>query len=177
MMGAFIGVGAWCIQKTVETVNSDIIIIDNDAIFGDPDQLKQFIFSVVGLSMLSLVMCTLFVFLTRVNPKCMVYGVIIFVSLLFVAAAGVFFYVGLAYLSIIVLIVMALYLGLIFYCFKKHLKTAIVLVKITGTFLTEKPIIYTIPLLVSIITFLFAILWVGSLTGLIIIGSADPPQI
>jgi hypothetical protein len=119
MMGAFIGVGAWCIQKTVETVNSDIIIIDNDAIFGDPDQLKQFIFSVVGLSMLSLVMCTLFVFLTRVNPKCMVYGVIIFVSLLFVAAAGVFFYVGLAYLSIIVLIVMALYLGLIFYCFKK----------------------------------------------------------
>lgn len=93
-MGAFIGVGAYCIQKAVETIQSTTIEIDD--LFGEGDQLKTFIFSVVGLSLLSLVMCTLFVFLTKKNPKCMVYGVIIFVGLIFVAVAAVFFYIGAA---------------------------------------------------------------------------------
>lgn len=72
---------------------------------------------------------------------------------------------------------MAIYFGIIFYCFKKHLKTAIVMVKVTGTFLNEKPIVYTIPFLITIFTFIFTVVWVGSIVGLVVVGTSDPPPL
>lgn len=177
LLGIFVGVSGYCIDQTVKAVNDDSIIIDNEDLFGNPTQLRNFILSVVGLSMLSLVMCVVFVFLTKNYPKCMVYGVIAFVSSLFIAGAIAFFFAGLLYLSIMILITLAIYLGLMFCCFKKHLKTAIVLVKVTGTFLTERPLVYIIPLVMSIFTMLFTMLWAGSIIGLTILGGANPPPI
>jgi len=136
LFGIFVGVSGYCLSETFKAINDNTIIIEDDDIFGDSTQLRNFILSVVGMSMLSLVMCVMFVFLTKKYPKCMVYGVIIFVSLLFVAGAIAMFFAGAVIVSVMLLILMALYLGIMFCCFKKHLKTAIVMVKVTGTFLT-----------------------------------------
>lgn len=173
----FVGVGGYCIKKTVDTLKDETIIIIDDNFFGDPKQLRDFVLSVSGLSLLSLVMCVVFVLLTKNYPKMMVYTVIGLVSLIFVAAAVVFFFAGAAVMSILLLILMALYFFLLCYCFRKHIKTAIVLVKVTGTFLTERPIIYIVPVVMTLFTFVFTLLWAGSITGLIIMGSAQPPPL
>jgi hypothetical protein len=107
----------------------------------------------------------------------MVYGVVILVSLIFVAAALVMFFIGVALIAILLIVVMALYLFLMFYCFKKHLKTAIVMVKVSGTFLTERPMVYVIPAIMGLITLIFTVLWASSITGLVILLLANPPPL
>jgi hypothetical protein len=181
----FVGISAYSIDQAVKTIdaeidsnpNSNTGISEND-FFGNSTQLKNVIFVVIGMSLLSLLMCVVFVLLTKSYPTCMVYGVISSVSLILVATSLVLFFVtnGTA-LAIMLLVLMAIYLFIMFCCFKKHLKTAIVIVKVSGTFLTERPMVYIIHTIIGLITLMFTLLWATSITELAVMLADDTSSV
>lgn len=116
---------------------------------------------------LSVLLAIGFVFLAKSCPKCMVWGLIVFSVLLFLAVAAAGFGIGNYVLGGIFAGVALIYALILFCCLRGHIDTSIILVKCTGEFLTAKPQVYLIGLIVGVITSAFSIYWLFGYLGIL----------
>lgn len=110
----------------------------------------------------SIVLSIGFVLLTKAFPKCMVYGLIVFSVLLLLAVAAAGFAIQSWILGGVFVGVALIYGLILFCCLRGHIETSIVLVKCTANFLSEKPQIYLVSVLMTIMTILFSVYWIFS---------------
>jgi hypothetical protein len=129
----------------------------------------------VGMICLSVILSIGFVMLAKTFPKCMVWGLIVFSVLLFVAVAIAGFIIGNIALGVVFVIITLIYALILFCCLRGHIDTSIILVKCTGSFLTAKPQVYLIGIIVGIITAGFSIYWVFGYIGILTLSANMVP--
>ena len=120
---------------------------------------------IIGMVFLSLLISVLWVVLIRFFPRCMFYTMLILSTVLFLTLIGVAAYKEIYSLMTVFIIILAIY-AIFLLCYRAQIKTGIVLLEVVASFLTEKPIVYLIPLYVFLAGLVFQIFWVLSLLAI-----------
>jgi hypothetical protein len=163
MFGVFIGIGAWCIAAYNGYVTALTGINVTLELPGLTETTRgPFAGTVIGMVFFSIVLSIGFVLLTKAFPKCMVYGLIVFSILLILAVAAAGFAIQSWVIGGVFVGVALIYCLILFCCLRGHLETSVVLVKCAATFLSDKPQIYLVSVLMTIMTVLFSIYWIFS---------------
>lgn len=124
---------------------------------------------------LSILLSIGFVILAKSCPKCIVWGLIGFSVLLFAAIAAAGFIIGNIVLGAAFGIFTLLYCLVLFCCLRGHIDTAIVLIHCTGEFLTAKPQVYLVGVIMGIITAAFSVFWLFGYIGVLVLSAARIP--
>jgi hypothetical protein len=117
------------------------------------------------MSLFGVILSLVIVIAISKAPKVMIYGVIVLTFLVIVGgivgglAAGV---IELTIISAFFGLIWLILICLIFCCLKDQFDAAIVLLKVTGSFLREKPAVMLAPLFVMIISFFYFAFWLVS---------------
>jgi hypothetical protein len=98
-------------------------------------------------------------------PKCMIYSMIAITFVLLVIGIIVSIIFKVYTMAIIIAIVLAVWLC-IFCCLKKQLQVGIMLLKVTGSFITAKPTVLLAPVFVLFISFFYFAFWLLSLIAI-----------
>lgn len=161
----FLGLGGYFIHQFQQLGG---IVISGHPLPAIPSRVKvAFAFTCTGMIIGSLLLSIGLVALAKHYPKCLVWTLIVVNITMFLAISIAGFVLGLIALGISFLVATLIYCLVLFCCFRHHIKTAIVLMKCTGQFLSERPQVYLIGLIVSITSVLFLMYWIFSYGGLI----------
>lgn len=109
---------------------------------------------VVGMIALSVVLSVIFVFLCAKFPKCVVYTAIVVTFLVYLAIIILGFIIQ-QYALAIVFIVILLLNACMLYCLRRQIKIGIVLLGVSGTFMTERPSVILIGVISLILNIAF----------------------
>lgn len=165
----FIGLGAYFIYGYNQvTAALQLLSPGTPALPGfGPTTIGPFAGIVIGMIFFSVLLAIGFVFLAKSCPKCMVWGLIAFSVLLFVVVAAAGFAIQNWALGAVFAVIAAIYGLILFCCLRGHIDTSIILVKCTGEFLTAKPQVYLIGLIVGLITAGFSLYWLFGYMGIL----------
>ncbi len=119
---------------------------------------------IVGMFFFSLVLSIAFMLLLKAFPKCVVYTMITMIYLVF-GALIVFGIINAIWWMVITFAVSLLVISCMLFCFRRDIQTGIVLLKVSATFLTEKPSVYAAPLYPLLWGIIFFIFWICAMVG------------
>ncbi len=120
-------------------------------------------------------LCILLVYLTKHFPRGVIYSILGIFTALILTIGGMVYPIGYYQITILCIIAVGLYVGLLLYCFKRHLKVALVIFKIAGAFITENLQVFLIPLTFALINYAMMVLEIGSLFGVLIMSRLTDP--
>ena len=129
--------------------------------------MKHIIGIVGGMLAFTFILAIVFLILVSKFPKCMIYTGLVLAAIILVA-------LGIALLASGVIIGAVMIFGLLalsaclLYCFREQLEQGIVLLKVTGDFLLEKPTVFLAPFFVGIFVVIFFLFWVASLVAIML---------
>ena len=127
---------------------------------------------IVGMMALSICLSILFVFLSRLIPKCLIYSMIVLTFLVYVAIIVLGFVIDQIALSI-VFIVILLINALILWCYWGYIQIGLVLLECAGRFITEKPAVYFIAGMCFVLNTIFTVFWIFSWLGVYSVGVVE----
>lgn len=120
---------------------------------------------IVAMGAFAIILAFVVIILTSKAPKCMIYSMIVlnFVLLLGGIVSSIIFQVYQA--ALILGIVMAVWACVLF-CLRKQLQVGITLLKVTGSFIQEKPGVLLAPVIVLLISIFYLTFWLASLIAI-----------
>ncbi len=150
----FLGVGGYFIA-TKSDYQQDVTPYTTDTTFNIDQQIAP----IIVCTIISMVVGLLYIFLIKLAPKGMIM-VMIFSSLALIGALCLIGVIIQNYALAITMGIILLVYACILLCFRKRIRTGIVLVKVATNFISEKPIIFITPIIKLVLTILFAGFWV-----------------
>lgn len=120
---------------------------------------------IILMSVFALVLSLVIVIAISKVPKVIIYGLIVFTFLLIAAGIIGGLVMGVMELAIVCGIfglIWGILVAVMFCCFKEQFDAAIVLLKVTGRFLKEKPSVLLAPLIVMFMSYFYFIFWLIS---------------
>lgn len=121
---------------------------------------------IISCTILSIVISLLYIFLIKLMPKGMIMTMI-FASLGLIGLLCIIGVVTQNYVLAISMGITLLIYSCILFCFRKRIKTGIVLVKVATKFMSDKPVVFLTPIIKVVLTAMFAVFW-GYTLGLMI---------
>lgn len=151
----FFGIGIFYIATT-DTSSTNLSADDSSTSIG------RNVGAITVCTLSSIIVSLLYIFLIKLFPKQMVYGMI-FISL---GLMGLLCVIGLATGNIAITIffgILLLIYGIVLFVCRNKIRTGIALVKVATTFFSEKPIVFLTPVVKIVITVLFAVYWIWTI--------------
>ena len=124
---------------------------------------------IVGMMALSICLSILFVFLSRMIPKCLIYSMIVLTFLVYLAVIILGIVSGNIALAVVFIIILLIN-ALILWCYWDYIQIGLVLLECAGRFITEKPAVYFIAGLCFVLNTIFTIFWIFSWLGVYSVG-------
>lgn len=117
------------------------------------------------MAVFTLILCGVLIIAMSKIPKVIVYGMMVLTCLLIVG--GIALGVVLSALPLVIVFgifgfIWTLFAMIMCCCWRDQLEAAIILLKVTGTFLRNKPSVLLAPIFVMIFSFLFFAFWIVS---------------
>eukprot|EP00919_Chromeraceae_sp_WS-2016_P066568 GHVR01157501.1.p1 GENE.GHVR01157501.1~~GHVR01157501.1.p1 ORF type:complete len:208 (+),score=-18.05 GHVR01157501.1:283-906(+) len=114
---------------------------------------------------LSIALSIIFILLCKAFPKCVVYSMIVLTFLVYIALIIVGIVVKSYALSAVFGVILLLNICIL-YCYWEYIEVGIVLIKVSGDFITAKPSIYFIAGISLLINLIFEIIWIFAWLGI-----------
>lgn len=117
---------------------------------------------IVGMFFFSIALAMVFVFLLKKFPKCMVYSMIVLIYLVFITLI-VLGIINSIWWMVITFAVTLLVMSCMLFCFRDKIRTGILLLEVTTTFMTEKPSVVIAPLYPLVFSIIFFVFWIAAM--------------
>lgn len=153
--------------NSISTSKTSVNYINNESNLNTyvPPDLTKAVPVILGMLVLTVILGAVMVILIAKYPRCVIYTMGVLVIGLIVVIAILLFAAGSAIGGILVLAIAAIFIT-VFYCVRNSLDTGIALLKVSGQFLTEKPLTFLAPFFVGILVLIFLVFWVLSLVSI-----------
>ena len=166
---ATIGGGIFFLIKGSSLINQMISSATNVNTIALGQIMAKYAPYIVGMIALSIGLSILFVVLSRLFPKCMVYSMIVLTFLVYIAVIVLGVVISNYALAIVFGIVLVINV-IILWCYWAYISIGIVLLQCAGRFITDKPAVYFITGICLVLNTIFIIFWVFSWLGVYSVG-------
>eukprot|EP00919_Chromeraceae_sp_WS-2016_P036999 GHVR01087999.1.p1 GENE.GHVR01087999.1~~GHVR01087999.1.p1 ORF type:complete len:240 (-),score=-15.43 GHVR01087999.1:243-962(-) len=131
--------------------------------------------TIIGLLVLSIVIAFIYIFLVKTFPKVMVYTMITLSLLLLAVVALIGIFNSNWGIAIPVVFILLIYLCVLF-CMRRKIPIGIVLIKVAGCFIQDRPSIFLTPILKIFMTAIVSVYWFYSFITIIKKGTDQEDQ-